>query len=375
MVNISNGMRIAITTGIYPPDLGGPAKHSQMMRDFLRSSGAHPIVVAYGDQKESGVWRVSRALPFGARHLIYFIKCLLVAFVSDVIYAQDAAGAGLPAMLAAKLLRRKLVLRIGGDLAWERWAENSRRPLSLKEFYEGGSYFKKAPLLFLITRFVLNQAQAIIVPAVMLKEVYQKFYGVAAEKIYHIANPGDIAAAGNRETRSDEIIFAGRFLAYKNLELLLKAFDKARARSGRGRLVLIGDGPERVELEILRKKLASRDQIEIKYPMERVELSKEISSTGICVAPALTEFNPNFILECVSRGKPVLLSAENGLSIRLPDDFLFHASDEKALTDKIANLLDPAEYKKAVEKIEKLPKAPAFADVAGEIFNILQKNS
>ncbi len=368
-------MRILIATGIYPPDLGGPAKHAEAMRSFLESKNCRVSVVTFGPSQAGYVAGVPRFLPFGVRHLAYFLRCLLAALVSDLIYAQDAAGVGLPALLAAKLLRRKFVVRVGGDLAWERFNERAKRSVSLKEFYAGRQYLWKASVYYWLTRCVLSFADAVIVPAAMLKDLYSHQYHIDSKKIFHFPNPELIPEWDNEIPRieADRILFAGRFVAYKNLDLLMRAFDQARQRSGQGQLVLVGDGPERHNLETLKGQLASKDFIEIRFPISRKDLAVLINDSGVCVGPALTEFNPNFILECLAMQKPVLISAENGLSVQLPSSWLFNARSESELAQKLEKMLDPKHYQSALNELEKIIPAPSWDKTAENIFSTFSK--
>ncbi len=87
--------QILITTGIYPPDIGGSASYSS------------PLV------KELS-W------PKGIRHFIYFLKTLWLGRKQDLILAADFSfGAAFVPMIAAKILRKKFLIRVTGDYTWE----------------------------------------------------------------------------------------------------------------------------------------------------------------------------------------------------------------------------------------------------------------
>jgi glycosyltransferase involved in cell wall biosynthesis len=75
----------------------------------------------------------------------------------------------------------------------------------------------------------------------------------------------------------------------------------------------------------------------------------------MCIGPALSEFNPNFILESLSLGKPVLLTKGNGLSVTLPEEFLFDPFDKKELENKMLNMFDKNCYPNMVEIVDSLP--------------------
>lgn len=336
-------MRLLIATGIYPPDIGGPAIHVKKLAEKFRQAGLEVSIVAYGSGDNFEAVRVSRKIPLGLRHLLFFIKCLLHASKSDIIYAYDATAAGLPACLAAKIFKKKFIIRIGGDLLWERAIEQEKRFVGVTEYYAKNYHQVDKLLLFKLISFVLRRADIIIVPALLLKKIYLDFYGIAPEKIKIIPNPLEqsLKFIDHQELcqREPIILFAGRFTAYKNLEFLIRVFDKVRNNLNKGKLHLIGDGPLKNKLTILVGSLPSASHIKIIPALDQENLFKKIQACSFCIGPALTEFNPNFILECLSFGKPVLLSHENGLSVKLPDSFLFDPKNTADLEKKITFLL------------------------------------
>ncbi|NOY35824.1 MAG: glycosyltransferase family 4 protein, partial [bacterium] len=114
-------MRILICTGIYPPDIGGPATYSKLLFDELSKRGVEVEVLSFGDV---------RRLPKIIRHLVYFLKTLKRARGADIVFAQDPVSVGLPAAIAAKILQKRFILKVVGDYAWEQY--NQRRVASLK---------------------------------------------------------------------------------------------------------------------------------------------------------------------------------------------------------------------------------------------------
>ena len=147
------------------------------------------------------------------------------------------------------------------------------------------------------------------------------------------------------------VLFAGRFVAYKNLQRVIKAHKNV----GVGRLVLIGSGPEKDKLV--------KDGVTVLDSLPQVELFEEIKKSAICIGPALSEFNPNFILEALSFGKPVLLSKGHGLSVDLPEEFLFNPEDQEELEEKMRAMLKPENYARAVSIVNNLPLDISWDDV------------
>ena len=65
-------MRVLIVSGIWPPDVGGPASHAPEVAAFLRERGHEVEVVTTADAQPAveayPVHWVRRSLPPGARH-------------------------------------------------------------------------------------------------------------------------------------------------------------------------------------------------------------------------------------------------------------------------------------------------------------------
>jgi glycosyltransferase involved in cell wall biosynthesis len=60
---------------------------------------------------------------------------------------------------------------------------------------------------------------------------------------------------------------------------------------------LIGSGPEKNSLLKLVDELNAKDYVTFKDSLPQEELFKNIRNSTVCIGPALSEFNPNFILE------------------------------------------------------------------------------
>ena len=98
---MKNNKKILIATGLYPPEVGGPATYSKLLFDTLPKHGFEVTVVSFGEV---------RRLPKGIRHVFYFFKIIKKGRYTDCIFAQDPVSVGLPAFLAARLLRKRFLL-------------------------------------------------------------------------------------------------------------------------------------------------------------------------------------------------------------------------------------------------------------------------
>src|SRR3989344_239477 len=98
-------MKILIATGIYPPDIGGPAQYAQNTETEFKKMGHEVRLLTF---------RFERKLPTGVRHLWFFFRVLFSLRGVDMVFVLDTFSAALPAALAARLLRKKVLLRTGG---------------------------------------------------------------------------------------------------------------------------------------------------------------------------------------------------------------------------------------------------------------------
>src|SRR3989344_5409371 len=92
--------RVTVATGLFPPDLGGPATYSKVLADELQAQGVGVKIAYFG---------AVRHLPRIIRHGPYFVRTLFMAYGSDVIFAQDPVSVGLPSLGVARSSRKKFV--------------------------------------------------------------------------------------------------------------------------------------------------------------------------------------------------------------------------------------------------------------------------
>jgi glycosyltransferase involved in cell wall biosynthesis len=186
-----------------------------------------------------------------------------------------------------------------------------------------------------------------------------------------IKNPFPLKAPAILEKDTFTFLFAGRFVSYKNLPLVLRAFGTVAARHDNVHLVLIGDGPEEAALK--RQAATLGGKVAILPKVDQKTLFTRINASSVALAPALTEFNPNFILEALALGKPVLISRDNGLSAQLPEYMQFNPMDHASLEGAMERLLSATDYRAAVDFVAQLPMGQTWDKVVAEHEGIVKK--
>lgn len=248
-------MKILICTGIYPPDGGGPATYSKLLFDELPKRGMEVNVLSFGEV---------RSLPKILRHGVYFFKALKRAKKADIIYAQDPVSVGLPAMLAAKILRKKFILKVVGDYAWEQFqnkiskikSKNENLKFITLEEFQDEKFDFITELRRKIQKYVAKKAEKIIVPSQYLKNIILK-WGISEEKIKVIYNAFDapVLKTTKEELRKKldlsgtVLISPGRLVPWKGFGVLIEIMPEIIKAIPDANLYIIGSGPEEQNLK------------------------------------------------------------------------------------------------------------------------------
>ncbi|MEA2069282.1 MAG: glycosyltransferase family 1 protein, partial [Verrucomicrobiota bacterium] len=107
---------------------------------------------------------------------------------------------------------------------------------------------------------------------------------------------------------SFKFIYAGRISKEKNIEVMLKAFSQLVEAGCDADLIIVGDGPQRDELQMK----YNDPQIVFTGYLYGDELAKAYASSDVFVFPSLTDTFGNVVLEAHASGLPAIVSNEGG---------------------------------------------------------------
>lgn len=305
-------MKIVLATGIYPPDIGGPATYVKALARELEEAGNEVVVVTYGyevDKSENRkVVLVGYKYPF-IRWLNFSRALKKVAKDADIVYAFSSISCGIPVKLA-RLKKPKKILRLGGDFGWERYTALGGG-LGL-----GGWYKKKAIVTgfwFLVTGWILKSFDYVVFSTEFQKKIYEEhFKKLPSNSVIENAVPeGNPEQHVKRDPFS--LLFMGRFVGFKNLNNLIEAVKQM----SNVRLTLVGDGPKKNEL--MKSASSAGTRIMFASPVHGEEKMKIFAGHDLMVIPSITEISPNVALEARANGLPVLLTEETGFSSSLSE--------------------------------------------------------
>ena len=205
-----------------------------------------------------------------------------------------AAGAG----LVQRWLRGPVMVKISG--AWE---------------FEGGVLdpaLQRQPLVMLLNRCIRKVA---FVQAISEKtRTILLAAGYPEAQIQMIPNAVDVSRydAEVRMQQGDprpKVIYVGRLQPVKGVSVLIEAWREVAARSD-ARLLVVGDGPMRQELE------AEIDRHQLRGSVEMLGRSSEVPAllrqADIYVQPSFQEGLPNAVLEAMTAELPIVATRVSG---------------------------------------------------------------
>jgi glycosyltransferase involved in cell wall biosynthesis len=336
-MNLGKTPKILISTGIFPPALGGPAEYARNLQISLKNLGLEVEIKTYGFE---------RKLPTGVRHLFYFFKILPSVLRADYIIALDTFSVGLLTVLVARMLGKKVVIRTGGDFLWESYVERTGQEVLLRNFYKEcqGCFNLKEQIIFKLTAWTLAHASAVVWSTLWQRDIFLEPYGLANQHHYVIENY--YAPKKTFVTPAAKIFVAGtRDLKWKNQARLKRAFGNVRDKF-----------PD-ISLDT--------------SVTTHSEFIEKIKNSYAVALVSLGDISPNMILEAVSFNKPFILTRETGLYDKLQNIAVFvDPMSEKDIEEKIAYLLDSVNYERQVEKIKHFNFVHTYDDIAREFLKI-----
>jgi glycosyltransferase involved in cell wall biosynthesis len=326
-------MRVLIATPLYPPDPGGPATYARSLEEELPGKGIDVLLVQFG--------RVRR-LPPGIRHLIYLLLLLKEGKRADLILALDPVSVGLPATIAAKLLKKPLVMKVVGDYAWEQGRQRFGVTEQLDKFYDARSVAFEVRLLKRIEAWTACQAISLIVPSEYLKRIVSQWKGVDPSRITVIYNAmraenNGVVPASVAALPRPRIVSVGRLVPWKHMEGVIDAVKDIPDVS----LAIVGDGPSRERIA-RRIQETAPERMLLTGALSHSDTLATIQQADIFVLNSTYEGLSHLLIEALALGKPIIATDVGGnpeLITGEVNGLLIPSRDTSALQAAIMRLL------------------------------------
>ena len=342
-------MKILITVGIFPPDIGGPASFVPKIAKLLQENGFEVTIICLSNEKivDNESYKIIRILR-NQNLIIRWIKTIF-KMISNGRNADTIFVNGLPmeAYIANLFLRKKLIRKVVGDWAWERGRNKGIIDDSFDEFQKN-----KHNLHLEIAKFsrgwTATKADLVITPSVHLKNVV-KNWGVSENNLKVIYNGTNIQSKiTKKENEVLHFITVGRLAPWKNIDKIIQAMAILNEKGFNFIFNIVGSGPLNEKLKILVKELKLENKIFFLGQKNTEELNKIYLDSDIYIQASGYEGLPHVILEAINFNlsiistpiggtNEILLDGKNGWILKLKDK---KAPDEFDLQEIIYELVD-----------------------------------
>jgi glycosyltransferase involved in cell wall biosynthesis len=344
-------VKVLVISGIWPPDVGGPASHAPQVASFLQSRGHGVVVVTTASAPPPSatfpVHWVSRSLPKGVVHVRTGLEVARRAARVDVVYTTGMFGRS---AVGATLARRPYIVKLTADPAFERARRRGIVGGNVDQF-QAASAGPKVRALRLARDAELRGAAHVFTPSSYLGELAVS-WGVAPARVSVLPNPApELPESEPREVLRASfgmdrltLAFAGRLTAQKSLGLALRAISQVDGVD----LLIAGEGDERAPLEDAAAKLALSERVRFLGPLARDRVIDLFRAADAAILSSSWENFPHAVVEALAAGTPVIATRAGGVAEVVHDEvngLIVPADDAEALGAAVRRFAGDAELR------------------------------
>ena len=345
-------MKILITVGIYPPDIGGPASFVPKIANLYTAHGHEVTVICltnthYEDKEKYKVVRILRHQNLLIRWFKTIFSVLKNGYNANLLFVN---GLPMEAYIANLFLRKKIIRKIVGDWAWERGMNKKLINESFDEFQN-----KKHTLHLEIAKFsrgwTAGKAKLVITPSKHLSTIVQK-WGVEEKNLKVIYNGTEIHDSSGADIIASKTPFTfltvGRLAPWKNIPTIIKALKIYKNEGIQFKFYIVGSGPEEDNLKKLVTANGLQNEVEFTGQLKKTELFEYYKKANIYIQASSYEGLPHVILEAISHKlsiistpiggtNEILLDGKNGWVWNLKNNFKPEESQLFEIINRITN--------------------------------------
>jgi glycosyltransferase involved in cell wall biosynthesis len=341
-------VNVLIVSGIWPPDVGGPASHAPEVAEYLTARGHRvEVVTTAGSPPATEPYPVgwtNRRLPRGVRHVDAAARIARAARGADVVYTT---GMLVRSSLGSALARRPVVMKLTSDPAYERSLRFELFSGDLDEFQrvDGG----RMGVLRRVNDLALRRAAHVVVPSDALRR-FAIGWGIPPERVTLLPNP---VTAPQGLAQRDELrhrhgftgptlVFAGRLVPQKSIDVALRALAQVDGVT----LVLAGEGGEAEPMRALARELGLGERARFLGARPRATVFELLAAADGALLSSSWENFPHMAVEALAVGTPVISTDGGGVREIVRDGsngLLVPVGDVDALAAVIRRYLADAE--------------------------------
>ena len=352
-------MKIAILIAGFPPrSIGGVEIATLNIALELAERGHEVHIITTGDEKLKGDKRESLHIHYIQHDIVqesslwaaisYAIKALvqIKKINPDIVHAQRFYREGLSAWLAKVFFKKPYCTWCHGADIYLSWRFKS---IASKLF------LKSADAVIALTQDMERKIQeicnrdAFVIPGGI---DLRRFEGLSRKN------------AAKSSTDSERIIlFVGRLHPLKGVAYLVEAMYTIIHSNPRVRLLIVGDGEERSNLENLTNKLGLAKYISFTGKVPHEKVPEYMATADVLVLPSLVEGFGVVLLEAMACGLPIVATNVGGIPEIVQDGengLMAESENSREIADKVLMIFENDELRKRISQ-NNLEKAKNYS--------------
>ena len=300
-------MKVLVTVGIFPPDIGGPATFVPKIAKYFQDELNYEIeILTLSDNKnlnindDFSVKRIDRNLPIIYRWLKTIFTIYKFGKNKDLIFVN---GLGTETTIANIFLKKKIIRKIVGDPVWERAYSKAKISESFDEF-QIKNYGFSISLQKKVRSFSIKKSDIVVTPSKHLKNF---ILNLGFKNKIEIINNGVFIPEENTNIFTNDqinITIVSRLVSHKNIKKIIRAISDLN--DPLIYLNIIGDGPELNQLQKISLESNYKNNTIFHGKLNRDDINHIFLKSDIYIQASNYEGLPHSLLEAMSYGIPVL---------------------------------------------------------------------
>jgi len=340
-------MRIGMMADVYKPHVSGITNYISLNKRHLESQGHEVFVFTFGNEDypddETNVIR-SPGLPlldtgyyFSFR---YGPRARRLLHTMDVVHVHHPFLSG---SLVLRYCRPRLIPVV--------FTNHTRYDLYAQAYLPVLPDMIGETALEAYLPFFCRACDLVISPSSGMRDVLRRLGVTTAIEV--VPNGVDLSPYRTKIEPVDRsrlgldqhtvlMIYVGRLGPEKNLPFLLRSFAGLIQAYDRVGLLIVGDGPERENLEDRIHRMGLQDRVKLTGMVAYTDVPHYLAAADAFVTASITEVHPLSLIEAMAAGLPVLGIQSPGIEDIVEDGvtgYLAQSEDLAAFTAKMARLV------------------------------------
>ncbi len=305
-------MKIIITTPLFPPEIGTPAKYIYTLAKKL--SQKHEItILTYSNNYESidgvKIYAIPKNKNLFLRLFLYTKKLIKLSKNTDIIYSQRAVASGLPSVIAGKITKTPVIVNYIESEAWERLQKVERHtPIHQSSFRNMQKIPGSVWHIWHIEHFVLKHAQKIIVDSNFLINELSEKYDINKKNILlsYNAPKDEIKLPFSINEEKYKIFINTELTEWNDVQTALRSIAMLIKKYPNIKLIISGSGIEKNNILKTIKELSLNEHVNLLGEISTAEKIYHIKSSSLFLSTSRYEEHTNSFYEAFREKKVVV---------------------------------------------------------------------